>query len=1222
MKKRKLRGIIATSIAIVAGCGLVACGKSSSKNNTNPPTTETTKYSITYNVNGHGEAPQALSDVTALPATLPTLSADGYRFEGWYLDAAFTTKATAGATISANTTLYAKWTQDAPATPSTPETTKYSVTYNVNGHGEAPQALSDVTALPATLPTLNADGYKFEGWYLDAACTTKATAGATVSANTTLYAKWTEITQFDILKESSNLIISEDFNSQLETDKLNDWTGVWGTKGIYNHLNPQTGVTANNTTNYVKLGNGTAELIDTTNAGTQLFVDFGRVLRIGKVTGYVEVTTKEIGDSWTFLQFIGTSATKENAEVFALRTKDKVIKYRLDGGSEAIPLNSIASENKTYNIYFEFDLENNKISVTINGIAFLTDFETSIKELQGIRFVSSDKNSRTLVIDNLAVAFEPAELSTYQSKLNSMLDAKYASMNVETNYASSKDAIDAVLETAKNQISEVLTYRAADQAYQLAMEQLKSFLTDSELELKNTKDAAKQALATYKSEEDYTINADALQDAIAAGNLAIDNATTIEGVAQALQTAKSSMDLIKTDAQELESKKTEAKSQLDTYKNEEDYTINATALTTAINDGKTSIDNATSIAEVETVLQTAKSSIDQIKTDAVVLQEERAKAYLELTGINDYSVDFNEEEHVVADSGLYKVAEILAIDKNDSGKADIYEQIINVFTGVKERLNVETTLDGINSLLTSIKSDIDTLLVSTTLSLDDAKEAAINNLTTYYNANKDGCSIGFDPINPNDKLLLYINNSTTVAEVNEAYNECINLIDLSCYVMSALAQLNESYGAITTDNYPAEFVTLVESVKSGIEDSLNTVVEAEGSTSERFKYDVIASKEKIDAALELCLVKRTALLEVYNHGMNAISSIKGSSNAATNANDNILSILLSETLKTNTIDAASKDAVDAIVTDVKANIDTEITNLESTKFTITLVNSTTESIEVTYGTEPNLPKLTATDAVFIGWYKDPAFTNEYKLGEVYDDDTLYAKWHDALYKTSEVVNTYDYSALTALPADSDGIIDYTFNGETLNNGIITSNESKASRNIKITLEYTGKISATIFNTTKNVRTVFVDTTANDTNTSSSYGVTSVAKMASNFTFTSNVLNPGVYYLNWTGKGIGFASISVTQYETSITEYTEISEETSLKKDYVVGGELSLDGLSLKVKDGTPVALTDSTISSKVSYKIYNDSDDEVEQLSIAGSYKVVVTFGKYTTYTYVINVTE
>lgn len=74
----------------------------------------TTTYSITYNNNGHGTAPATATGQTTLPATLPTMSESGWTFDGWYTDAALTTPAVAGATLTANTTLYAKWTEDAP----------------------------------------------------------------------------------------------------------------------------------------------------------------------------------------------------------------------------------------------------------------------------------------------------------------------------------------------------------------------------------------------------------------------------------------------------------------------------------------------------------------------------------------------------------------------------------------------------------------------------------------------------------------------------------------------------------------------------------------------------------------------------------------------------------------------------------------------------------------------------------------------------------------------------------------------------------------------------------------------------------------------------------------------------------------------------------------------------------------------------------------------------
>ena len=120
-----------------------------------------------------------------MPSTLPTPIKTGYTFDGWYTDSKLTTKAVAGASISANTTLYAKWTENTPAT--------YTVTYNTNG-GNTIDNVANVTALPSKLPTPTKTGYTFDGWYTDSKLITKAVAGASISANTTLYAKWTENT--------------------------------------------------------------------------------------------------------------------------------------------------------------------------------------------------------------------------------------------------------------------------------------------------------------------------------------------------------------------------------------------------------------------------------------------------------------------------------------------------------------------------------------------------------------------------------------------------------------------------------------------------------------------------------------------------------------------------------------------------------------------------------------------------------------------------------------------------------------------------------------------------------------------------------------------------------------------------------------------------------------------------------------------------------------------
>ncbi len=74
---------------------------------------------------------------------------------------------------------------------STETPTGHTITYELNGHGDAIAEVTNATALPEELPTPTADGYTFVGWYTNKDLTEEAIAGTDISDNTTLYAKWT-----------------------------------------------------------------------------------------------------------------------------------------------------------------------------------------------------------------------------------------------------------------------------------------------------------------------------------------------------------------------------------------------------------------------------------------------------------------------------------------------------------------------------------------------------------------------------------------------------------------------------------------------------------------------------------------------------------------------------------------------------------------------------------------------------------------------------------------------------------------------------------------------------------------------------------------------------------------------------------------------------------------------------------------------------------------------
>ena len=66
-------------------------------------------YKVSYSTE-HGVAPAPVEKVKVLYSTLfPNLTAEGYTFEGWYMDSEFKTKAKAGKVLYSDTTLYAKW---------------------------------------------------------------------------------------------------------------------------------------------------------------------------------------------------------------------------------------------------------------------------------------------------------------------------------------------------------------------------------------------------------------------------------------------------------------------------------------------------------------------------------------------------------------------------------------------------------------------------------------------------------------------------------------------------------------------------------------------------------------------------------------------------------------------------------------------------------------------------------------------------------------------------------------------------------------------------------------------------------------------------------------------------------------------------------------------------------------------------------------------------------
>lgn len=142
-------------------------------------------FTVKFDTNGHGHATVPADQTVELngKATKPAdPTAEGYVFRGWYTTAACTTEFDFNTPIAADTTLYAKWDEI------------YTVTFNVGGHGTAPTPQKVENGSKATKPeNPTAKGWRFDGWYTDEKCTARYDFDKAVTANTTLYAKWTQL---------------------------------------------------------------------------------------------------------------------------------------------------------------------------------------------------------------------------------------------------------------------------------------------------------------------------------------------------------------------------------------------------------------------------------------------------------------------------------------------------------------------------------------------------------------------------------------------------------------------------------------------------------------------------------------------------------------------------------------------------------------------------------------------------------------------------------------------------------------------------------------------------------------------------------------------------------------------------------------------------------------------------------------------------------------------
>ena len=133
------------------------------------------EYTVFFDVdNGTPVAAVTTSRIEKQPQT----TREGYTFEGWYTDKNFTEKVTFPYEVTAEQTLYAKWEKN---------------TYTVHFETDGGTSVGDMSvSVIERSPSTEKKGYTFDGWYTDENFTEKVPFPYEVTAEQTLYAKWTQ----------------------------------------------------------------------------------------------------------------------------------------------------------------------------------------------------------------------------------------------------------------------------------------------------------------------------------------------------------------------------------------------------------------------------------------------------------------------------------------------------------------------------------------------------------------------------------------------------------------------------------------------------------------------------------------------------------------------------------------------------------------------------------------------------------------------------------------------------------------------------------------------------------------------------------------------------------------------------------------------------------------------------------------------------------------------
>ena len=609
--------------------------------------------------------------------------------------------------------------------------------------------------------------------------------------------------------------------------------------------------------------------------------------------------------------------------------------------------------------------------------------------------------------------------------------------------------------------------------------------------------------------------------------------------------------------------------------------------------------------------------------------------------------EYKEKEIQTIESAKTQMSQYYTANADDFNAA--FDTCVAAITAATTRAAIETARETLTATINAIDSDA------------KIRANAVQTYTTSYGtAVTDLAALPLD----STKLAAATTELQNVSTKYVGTEDALGLF-FTCQMAELATTLTAAQGELTgvitkysssLDDYKATLETEFETYKataleaSGFDETIDATLYA-GVSSMTINFEGVTDNDGADAALAAAKANVDEKIALYAYKYNSTDGIEKQFNDYVTAQVATLKIAAAdyETSYKSGMDditnhfnddlfnaTATADA-DTYLTNYKAAVDDLIDTIKlATETTVTFKNgdTTVDTADVLVGGKVTRPAEDPTQDgyVFKGWFADAACTTQFDFTntEINTATTIYAGWYDTYNVIVPNTITDTLTTVGERPgyvdanthpntAISNSIITYKFNADLskdviMSNGTIAglgfndASKSDGSRYIEIVLTSKGKISFSVGNATDNVGYVSIGTTK-ATASSTDTDVVTVPKKkdkADLTTYTSDVLEAGTYYINWSRKQLLFNTISVEILADTRT-ITAITADAQAN-----AGSIAVSNVKLFDNATTP---NEIAITTGYNVVVKNSSGDVVENanLTMGETYTVVVSYG-YTKY--------